>query len=376
MARQAAAQRQTDIDGWRQRFADIGSVEVARRIANATDQTAMRGRDRMRDALRSTLGRTRGPGGLGGQRPVGDYTVNAIQYRPINFKADHLEGATAEVYVQAEQGRRGRDQSAFLGFLFGEEGKGSTRRPGDVGMVDDRILIPQAMNLVLTQKLDGMDPTDSGGRQRPGLINLLEARSKPHNASGTIPGDAAYGRPRTRSEAMALTARSRSSWDRLLSPEAATAHHANAFGEAALRRRLAGKEGMTGVGRRKLGKEFAETGGTWDVFKGPDKRSGLPTYKARPFKIRDPAGGTHTFTRSNGTQGKMPNMLSVAPEFGQVGRAAGPRSLTLARQEVKLQPVLLAPWREMAARAADEMLISLDAELARTLQRKAEGRTF
>ena len=361
-------ERQTVIADAIRQLEAIGSEEVSRHIGVAINKVALRARDEMRQSARDTLGkRVSGPGALFAPDKVSDYTINAINATQSDFSDAVI---SADVYVNARQGKRGQDQSAFLKYLFGVGPQ--TRRAGDVGMSNDQIDIPQVEALILTQHMTGIT---SGGRQKKGLLAYLEAGAKRHGAS--------------RSDAMkqmgydsrgARRVSQENSQTRYNDLQARLDRHRKLYGDTDLQRRLEAARAR-GSSVAKAVREHAKRRDLaglyeWGVFKSPDPKSGLPSFKARPKKIRDPSGGYHVIRRRDGTSGRMPDMLTVAPEYGASGKGAGPRALTTARATTTYLPELQGAWDLMTERGAALLAEELAKEVAHAVERKQQGRSY
>ncbi len=363
--------RQTVVDGYVAKLERIGSTEIARHLGVALDRSALKARDRFRESMRQVLGRGRsGARAMLGGNALSAYTVGAVNYTPIAFRSGMDEGdLRTEVYVNAQQGKTGRDQSAFLKFQFGEGAQ--ARTPGDVGLSDDQIDVLQAETIVLTQKLDDMT---ANGRQRRGVLAWLAAGARHRSV-------------RSRSEVMsdmAATAASRRAFNASNQTPLSLSERLDSsrrrYGDVALRNRISRGSGsaIAIAHALKAHNEVANDAGSyaWGVFKAPDRDSGMPAFFARPPRILDPAGGYRTFTRRDGTVAKMPRMLAVAPEYGVAGKASGPRALTRARSKVAYYPKLQGPWESMADTATEDLAEALAIEYAHAVERMEQGRSY
>ena len=359
--------RQTLIDSYVAKLDALGSSEVVRHLGVALDRSAERARDGFREQMRQVLGRGRsGARALLGGTALSAYTVNAVNYRPIAFRGGMTgDDLRTEVYLNASQGKTGRDQSAYLKYQFGEGEQ--SRAPGDVGLSDDQINVLQPEAIVLTQHLDDVTAT---GRQRRGLMAYLRARAahRSKESRHQIMGDVA----RTRGVAMRD--------DHILPIGDRLANSRRLYGDAALRGRVErGNRSAVAVAHAiRANNRAAADHGALDhgVFKAPDWSSGLPAFFARPLRVVDPAGGYRTFTRRDGTTGRFPRMLAIAPEYGAIGKAAGPRALTLARSRVSYAPKLEGPWEAIEDIATEDLAEALAAEYAHAVERMEQGRSF
>ena len=215
----------------------------------------------------------------------------------------------------------------------------------------------------------------SGGRQKKGLLAYLEAGARRHGAS--------------RSDAMQQMGYDSRGARRVSQENGATRYndlqsrldkHRKLYGDTDLHRRLEAARSR-GSSVAKAVREHAKRRDLagiyeWGVFKSPDPKSGLPSFKGRPKKIRDPGGGYHVIRRTDGTSGRMPDMLTVAPEYGASGKGAGPRALTTARATTTYMPELQGAWDLMTERGAALLAEELAKEVAHALDRKSQGRSF
>ena len=357
----AAPAVQTDIRGAIARLHDIGSTEIPRHVGKAIAVTVEGARDWMRAETKRTLGaRVRGPGGIV-RHEVPDYTINAIQATNVEYRQLGPDSPIpkGEVFVAAKQGVHGQDQSAYLKFQFGRGPQ--VRKPGDVGLSNSRILVWRPKDLVLAAKIGGINPFDPSGRQPRGLLGKLGLMADAGHE---------WGAP-SKSDTMRDIAR-RDPERSILSLDTRLANAHARIGEGAISRMRQGRGFTQAVGRL----AGLEGNYPWGVFRAPDPVSGIQTFKARPRRERDPAGGKHAFRRSDGTIGYMPNMIDTAHEYGEAGRMVGPRALFAARASVSYDPQLQAPWEAMQDRAQEELAKHLAEELAHAIERRDQGRSF
>ncbi|WP_200927260.1 hypothetical protein [Methylobacterium sp. Leaf88] len=135
------------IEDWRDRFVSTVGIAKYRRAAGwAMDETAKAAVVGIRKQFHKTLKRNT------------PWTQSAIKYTRSGFvglnqieRNDAGDGVWASVELMPKQ-------STYLKYLFGVGD--NTRLPGDVGLAQDRILIPWWDNIKLTQ---GVTPTQYGG---------------------------------------------------------------------------------------------------------------------------------------------------------------------------------------------------------------------
>lgn len=372
-------------------FRAVGSKEVKRHLAVAMDGAAKENRDGFRDVLRQTIGRrVKGPATILGQSEgdfgrATEYTVNAVRYVPRDFSGIDEDTPddriTARVFIADAQGVRGRDQSAILKYGFGEGD--TTRTPGDVGMADDRILVPQTDALFGTQHLN-VNPFFNGGRQLPGMLRTLDIRADMRRGQDEMasvlwgndtPAQRASYKNKERLRAIHGDPDAHRR-DFMLSQQGGRIDRlaqATRFDDEGVRRSVRDFNRRTA----ELPSEFRPYEDRPEaVFRGPDRRSGLPTWFSRPIRVRDPAGGTHTVIGRNGKASKYPNMISIRPDTGRKGATVGPATLLLARSSATYRPKLQAPWDANNMATAEQLSRHVDAELAHVLERKLAGRSF
>ena len=214
------------------------------------------------------------------------------------------------------------------------------------------------LDILLTTKI-GVDPY--GDRQPRGLLGKIGALAKRDEWTGS------------KSDVMRRTAlgRDRSADAPLMSLKDRLAHAKSTIGLGGLQRAIA-HAGDVKAGLRAFARQESYP---WAVYRGADKQSGIPTFYARPKRTHDPAGGKHAFRRANGSTGWMPNMLDVAPEYGESGRAVGPRSLFASRSSVGYEPKLQPHWVAMQEMAEEDLVRFVAEEYEHTLERIAQGRS-
>jgi hypothetical protein len=369
------------------RFDAIGSNEFPRAIAYVVHSTAKWAAENFRnDVMPRVLGHNIGRSGL--VQSLSSYTRSAIRYdRDSGTRYDDVKSVRdihASIYVAATQGKRGSDQSAFLKYLFGSGPQ--TREPGDVGLDQRKILIPNALALALTQHVN-IDPSWAGGRLPKGMMATVMSHRASDN--GSIPDNVLAGES---SNAAAMRAMARARGGRR--PAARQSGRWSSIGMRTLGSRLAidlihqnqraGEYDQARMTANRLTHKTTKEGkwskrswvGTpWRVFMRPDD-SGINTPYAAPFRIRDPAGGFHPIRRSDGSIGKMPNMLNVQPEFGKSGPRVGPKKLFTALHSANYAPKLQAPWDANIKLATEYLARQIDAEMAHRMERKAQGRKY
>lgn len=136
------------------------------------------------------------------------------------------------------------------------------------------------------------------------------------------------------------------------------------------------KHGFAPAGVRKAAKAYTRRAGPWWTMFEKLGKNGVPTYFARPPRIRDPAGGTHAIKRKGGKSGLMPKMISLAPAYGEAGPQVGPRMLFAALRQAVYRPKLQAPWESSMSEAVEYLDVAIQAELDHALARRESGRSF
>ncbi len=144
------------IAAWRDRFVStVGEAKYRRAAGWAVDEVAKHAVVGIRAQFHKHLKRNT------------PWTQSAIKYKRSSAAGlnaieagTNVDGLFSAVYVMPRQ-------STYLKYLFGVQD--NTRLPGDVGLAQDKILIPFWQNITLTQ---GVQPTQYGGVPRGFLARL------------------------------------------------------------------------------------------------------------------------------------------------------------------------------------------------------------
>ncbi len=365
-----------DDEAWQARYDGIGSSQFPRHVAAAANDAAKSMRDMMRQSVREVVGReVKHKSGMSDFFGPTDRTVKAIEYQPMTLAGvGRVEDVSVPVYVKGVQGDVRNDQRAYMKYLFGDSE--NVRRPGDVGMDNDKILVPQNNPLLLTQKLN-VNPYHNGGRQGPGILSAVKRRAAEQE------GDMFTSPAERIAQAMSLSSRLGEAKKHLnLSPfelKQSLASVSHRAGIAAIDRHVTGngrfdKATVADATRRYVKAKDSRV--PWGVFGKADPKTGVGTYFARPHRIRDPAGGTHAIRRSNGKTGMMPNMINVASEYGEAGAGVGPRILFYGLRQATYRPSLQPHWDKAIEIATVQFERAMETEFAHALERKGSGRSY
>ena len=139
-----------DHEAWARSFAEIGSTEFPRAVAFALDETAKATAGGMKQRMPAAMGR-RTSGGW----QANSFTLQGVAYsRSGRFDVvSGIESIMWSVQIKPKQ-------SAYPKFGFGQGPQ--ERLPGDVGLAEDIILVPDSQNLFYCTKASGLSPFDSG----------------------------------------------------------------------------------------------------------------------------------------------------------------------------------------------------------------------
>jgi hypothetical protein len=334
-------------------YADLGD-SYFRGVQFAIDETAKLAVTLMRAELPKALGR-HDPGGWRNN----PYRQKFFNYARSRKYSDftNVESLTSEVFVN-------EDMSPFLKYGFGD---GPTeRRPGDVGLANDRILIPDAANLSRVIMLKGMAEHLGHGLIPADLMSKIHDRMGPDEFERALNGNTGH-RDAMRRLATQARERHRFTNDAGLPAPRVGFTPGNIHGRTINER----TGGVITIPRPRIFGSNPDAPPT--VFRGPDRDGGMPTYMARPNRVR--TTGTHAVMFA-GHVARMPNMLNVPLRGARPGSKAGAYRLFHAARSVTMQPILQAPWDAAAERAYGEFPSIVLKELDQKRSRKAQGQSF